>query len=49
MSLPEKDRLAYTRYQDDLRYQTSLIESNYGIMGLVTCARFFGKISESLT
>ena len=31
LSLPEKDRLAYARYQDDLRYQASLIESNYGL------------------
>ena len=31
MSLPEKERMAYARYQDDLRYQASLIESNYGL------------------
>ena len=31
LSLPEKDRLAYARYQDDLRYQASLLESNYGL------------------
>jgi predicted transposase/invertase (TIGR01784 family) len=31
LSLPEKDRLAYSRYQDDLRYQASLVESNYGL------------------
>ena len=31
LSLSEKDRHAYTRYQDDLRYQASLIESNYGL------------------
>jgi predicted transposase/invertase (TIGR01784 family) len=31
LSLPEKDRQAYARYQDDLRYQASLIESNYGL------------------
>ncbi len=31
LSLPEKDRLAFARYQDDLRYQASLIESNYGL------------------
>ncbi len=31
LNLPEKDRLAYSRYQDDLRYQASLIESNYGL------------------
>ena len=31
LSLPEKERLAYTRYQDDLRYQASLMESNYGL------------------
>jgi predicted transposase/invertase (TIGR01784 family) len=29
--LPEKDRIAYARYQDDLRHQASLIESNYGL------------------
>ena len=31
LSMPEKERLAYARYQDDLRYQASLIESNYGL------------------
>ncbi len=31
LRLPEKDRLAFVRYQDDLRYQASLIESNYGL------------------
>ena len=31
LNLPEKDRLAYARYQDDLRYQASLTESNYGL------------------
>jgi predicted transposase/invertase (TIGR01784 family) len=31
LSMPEKDRLAYSRYQDDLRYQASLVESNYGL------------------
>ena len=31
LSLPEKDRVAYARYQDDLRYQASLLESNYGL------------------
>jgi predicted transposase/invertase (TIGR01784 family) len=31
LSLPEKDRVAYARYQDDLRYQASLVESNYGL------------------
>ena len=31
LSLPEKDRLAFSRYQDDLRYQASLTESNYGL------------------
>lgn len=30
----EKERLAYERYQDDLHYQASLIESNYGL-GLI--------------
>ena len=31
LTLPEKERLAYARYQDDLRYQASLVESNYGL------------------
>lgn len=31
MNLPEKDQLAFARYQDDLRYQASLVESNYGL------------------
>jgi predicted transposase/invertase (TIGR01784 family) len=31
LNLPEKDRLAYVHYQDDLRYQASLVESNYGL------------------
>jgi len=31
LSLPEKERLAYSRYQEDLRYQASLVESNYGL------------------
>jgi predicted transposase/invertase (TIGR01784 family) len=31
LSLPEKDRMAYARYQDDLRHQASLVESNYGL------------------
>ena len=31
LNLPEKDRVAYARYQDDLRYQASLVESNYGL------------------
>ena len=31
LSMPEKERLAYACYQDDLRYQASLIESNYGL------------------
>ena len=31
LSLPEKDRVAYACYQDDLRYQASLLESNYGL------------------
>ena len=31
ISLSEKDRVAYARYQDDLRYQASLVESNYGL------------------
>ena len=31
LSLPEKDRLAYERYQYELSYQASLIESNYGL------------------
>ena len=29
--LSEKDRVAYARYHDDLRYQASLVESSYGI------------------
>ena len=31
LSLTEKERVAYARYQDDLSYQASLIESNYGL------------------
>jgi predicted transposase/invertase (TIGR01784 family) len=31
LGLPEKDRLAFAQYQDDLRYQASLVESNYGL------------------
>ena len=31
MSMPEEEQLAYARYQDDLRYEASLIESNYGL------------------
>ncbi len=31
LSLPEKERLAYERYQYELSYQASLIESNYGL------------------
>ena len=28
--MSETEQLAYVRYQDDLRYQASLVESNYG-------------------
>ena len=31
LNLPEKERQAYSHYQDDLRYQASLVESNYGL------------------
>ena len=31
LNLPDKERLAYAKYQDDLRYQASLVESNYGL------------------
>jgi len=31
MSMTEEEQLAYARYQDDLRYEASLIESNYGL------------------
>jgi predicted transposase/invertase (TIGR01784 family) len=31
LNLPEKERQAYAHYQDDLRYQASLVESNYGL------------------
>lgn len=31
LNMPEKDRIAYLRYQDDLKYQASLLESNYGL------------------
>ena len=31
LSLPEKERAAYERYQYELSYQASLIESNYGL------------------
>lgn len=31
MSMPEEEQLAYARYQDDLRYEASLVESNYGL------------------
>ena len=29
--MSETEQLAYARYQDDLRYQASLVESNYGL------------------
>jgi predicted transposase/invertase (TIGR01784 family) len=29
LRLPEKERLAYTRYQNDLHYQASMVESSY--------------------
>ncbi len=31
MSMTEEEQLAYARYQDDLRYEASLVESNYGL------------------
>ncbi len=31
LKLPEKERLAYARYQDDLHYQSSMVESSYGV------------------
>ena len=31
LSLPEEEQLAYARYQDNLRYEASLVESNYGL------------------
>jgi predicted transposase/invertase (TIGR01784 family) len=31
LNMPEKDRLAYERYQYELSYQASLVESNYGL------------------
>ncbi len=31
LKLPEKERLAYERYQDDLHYQASMVESSYTI------------------
>ena len=31
LSMSETEQLAYARYQDDLRYQASLVESNYGL------------------
>ena len=31
LSMSETEQLAYVRYQDDLRYQASLVESNYGL------------------
>ncbi len=29
--LPEEEQLAYACYQDNLRYEASLVESNYGL------------------
>ncbi len=29
LKLPEQERLAYARYQDDLHYQASMVESSY--------------------
>jgi predicted transposase/invertase (TIGR01784 family) len=29
LRLPEKERLAYARYQNDLHYQASMVESSY--------------------
>ncbi|MBL4903980.1 MAG: PD-(D/E)XK nuclease family transposase, partial [Desulfocapsa sp.] len=31
LKLPERERLAYERYQDDLHYQASMVESSYTI------------------
>ena len=31
LSLPEEKQLAYARYQDNLRYEASMVESNYGL------------------
>lgn len=31
LKLPEQERLAYARYQDDLHYQASMVESSYTI------------------
>ncbi|MBF0229959.1 MAG: Rpn family recombination-promoting nuclease/putative transposase [Desulfamplus sp.] len=31
LKLPEQERLAYSRYQDDLHYQASMVESSYTI------------------
>ena len=31
LKLPEQDRLAYARYQNDLHYQASMFESSYTI------------------
>ena len=31
LSMSETEQSAYVRYQDDLRYQASLVESNYGL------------------
>jgi len=31
LSLPEEEQLAYARYQDNLRYEASMVESNYGL------------------
>jgi len=42
MNLPEKERKDYARYQDDLRYQASLVESNVGL------SRFEGR-EEGIT
>lgn len=30
LKLPEQDRIAYEKYQDDLHYQASMVESSYG-------------------
>ena len=31
LSLSEEEQLAYARYQDNLRYEASMVESNYGL------------------
>ncbi len=33
LQLPEEERLAYEKYQDDLHYQASMVESSYTLGG----------------